>query len=256
VLVAIPAVATVLVLNWAGGLTWTLALLGMGCVCLYEFYKLNRLRLSVQVIGFMALAVLLLATHYTSQRLLVLPVGVALIVPLFAMNGSQPATQDGTQIMTTVMLSLFWIGFCLSQAILLRQLPHGELAVIDVLAGTFLGDTGAYLGGRAFGRHKLAPRISPNKTIEGLLVGMVVAITAVYLLSLFESWITTGQALLLGLGVAVVAPIGDLFESSVKRKLGAKDSGRFFGAHGGALDRIDAALFAAVAGYYIWQACV
>ena len=126
--------------------------------------------------------------------------------------------------------------------------------MVDVLVGTFVGDTGAYLGGRFLGRRKLAPRISPNKTVEGLLVGIVTAILATWCAGLYQDWLSHGQALLLGLAVALAAPLGDLFESQVKRDAGAKDAGAMFGAHGGALDRLDAAFFSLVTGYYVYLA--
>ncbi|HVS28512.1 MAG TPA: phosphatidate cytidylyltransferase, partial [Solirubrobacteraceae bacterium] len=139
-------------------------------------------------------------------------------------------------------------------AVLLRDLPHGDGIMIDVLVGTFLGDTGAYIGGRMFGRRPLAPEISPSKTVEGLLIGMVTAVVATSFAGLYQDWLSAGDALLLGVGVAIMAPIGDLFESLVKRDAGIKDTGRFFGPHGGALDRLDAVLFTLPTGYYIWSA--
>ena len=84
-------------------------------------------------------------------------------------------------------------------------------------------------------------------------VGTIVALLSVGA-GLYQDWLTHGQALLLGLGVGLAAPLGDLFESRVKRDAGAKDAGSLFGAHGGALDRVDAALFALVASYYVWLA--
>ena len=98
-------------------------------------------------------------------------------------------------------------------AVLLRQLTHGNGILIDVMVGTFLGDTGAYFGGRLFGRHPLAPAISPKKTVEGLFCGMLVAIIAVFVAGLYQTWLTHGQALALGITIAVLGPVGDLFES-------------------------------------------
>ena len=83
---------------------------------------------------------------------------------------------------------------------------------------------------------------------------MFFAIVGVWFASLYQPWFHKGDALLLGLAVAIAAPIGDLFESSIKRAASAKDSGRVFGAHGGALDRLDAVLFTSVVGYYVWLA--
>ena len=158
--------------------------------------------------------------------------------------------------MALTLLGIYWIGFALAHAVLLRGLPHGAGIVIDVLVGTFLGDTGAYLGGRLFGRRPLAPRISPNKTVEGLVIGMVFAVLGVWFAGRYQDWLPGTHALVLGLGVALAAPVGDLFESFVKREAGTKDTGGLFGAHGGALDRLDAVLFTAVVGYYIWSAYV
>jgi phosphatidate cytidylyltransferase len=83
---------------------------------------------------------------------------------------------------------------------------------------------------------------------------MLIAILSVFVAGLYQPWLTQGNALLLGLAVAVLGPLGDLFESLVKRDADAKDSGHLFGAHGGALDRLDAVTFTVVAGYYVWLA--
>jgi len=149
-----------------------------------------------------------------------------------------------------------WIGFALAHAVLLRGLPHGLGIVIDVLVGTFLGDTGALLGGRMFGRRPLAAHISPNKTVEGLVIGMLFAVLGVWIAGRYQEWLPGTHALVIGVGVALAAPVGDLFESFVKREAGTKDSGGLFGAHGGALDRLDAVLFTAVVSYYVWAAYV
>jgi phosphatidate cytidylyltransferase len=153
------------------------------------------------------------------------------------------------------LLGIYWVGFAFAHAELLRGLPHGKPLVLDVAIGTFLGDTGAYLGGRVFGRIPLAPSISPSKTVEGLFCGGLTTIVAVFIAAQnSSSWLTHGDALLLGLTIAVLGPIGDLFESLVKRDAGAKDAGTVFGAHGGALDRLDGAMFTVVATYYVWLA--
>ena len=118
------------------------------------------------------------------------------------------------------------------------------------LHATFVGDSFAYFGGRLYGRTRIAPQISPGKTLEGLIAGIVGGTLAFWFAGLYQDWLTGPDALLMGLVVAVVAPVGDLFESLIKRDLEVKDTGRFFGAHGGVLDRLDAVLFTIVAGYY------
>jgi phosphatidate cytidylyltransferase len=205
----------------------------------------------VRLAGFLALAGLLAAALYGDQ-FQVLLVAVAALPVLFALTLLAPRPSVGGLAVT--LLGIYWIGFALAHAVLLRGLPHGLGIVIDVLVGTFLGDTGAYFGGRLFGKRPLAPSISPNKTVEGLLIGMLCAVLAVWIAGRYQDWLPGTHALVLGLGVALVAPVGDLFESFIKREAGVKDTGRVFGAHGGALDRLDAVLFTAVAGYYIWAA--
>jgi phosphatidate cytidylyltransferase len=253
VLVALPAIALALFLVIEGGSIFTLGLFALGCLCMHELYSMYARAHPARLAGFLALAGLLLAARYGGQFQILL-VAVAALPVLFALTLLQP--RPSVAGLAVTLLGIYWIGFALAHAVLLRDLPHGEGIVIDVLVGAFVGDTGAYLGGRMFGRRPLAPRISPNKTVEGLFAGMAFAIAGVWLAGRYQDWLPGTHALVLGLGVALVAPVGDLFESFVKREAGVKDSGGVFGAHGGALDRLDAVLFAAVAGYYIWFAYV
>ena len=156
--------------------------------------------------------------------------------------------------MFVTIVGVLWIGLAVAFAVLLRATEHGDGIVVDVLVGTFIGDTAALLGGRAFGTRRLAPRVSPFKTVEGLVFGVLGATLAVWCAGLYQDWLAGWEALVLGVTVGLVAPLGDLFESKIKRDAGTKDAGTLFGAHGGALDRLDAALFTLVAGYYVWQA--
>ena len=252
-LTAVPAIAVALFLVIEGGPVFALGLFALGCICMHELYAMYDRAHPVRLAGFLALAGLLAAALYGSQ-FQVLLVAVAALPVLFALTLLAPRPSVGGMALT--LLGIYWIGFALAHAVLLRGLPHGLGIVIDVLVGTFLGDTGAYLGGRLFGQRPLAPHISPNKTVEGLAIGMVFAILGVWFAGRYQDWLPGSHALVLGLGVALVAPIGDLFESFIKREAHTKDTGRLFGAHGGALDRLDAVLFTAVVGYYIWSAYV
>jgi phosphatidate cytidylyltransferase len=253
VLAALPAIAVALFLVIEGGIVFAAGLFVLGAVCLHELYAMYDRAQPARLAGFIALAGLLLAALYGDQ-FQVLLVAVAALPLTFGLTLLQPRPSVGAIAVT--LLGIYWIGFALAHAVLLRGLPHGEAIVIDVLAGTFLGDTGAYLGGRMFGRRALAPGVSPNKTVEGLVIGMLLAVLGVWIAGRYEEWLPGTHALVLGLGVALAAPVGDLFESFVKREAGTKDSGGLFGAHGGALDRLDAVLFSAVVSYYVWAAYV
>ena len=159
--------------------------------------------------------------------------------------------------MAVTVFGVAWIGIPFAHAVLLRELPlHGGALVIDVLVGTFVTDTSAYAGGRLFGRRRLAPSLSPNKTFEGLAFGLVGGTMAFWFAGLYQDWLSGIDALIMGMCIAAVAPVGDLFESMVKRDLKIKDSGNVFGPHGGLLDRLDALLFTIVAGYYLAVALV
>ncbi len=252
-LAAIPAVAVALFLVIEGGAVFALGLFALGCVCMHELYEMYARARPVRLAGFIALGGLIAAAYYGDQAQVLLAAIAALPV-LFGLTLMQPRPSVGGMALT--LLGIYWIGFALATAVLLRGLPHGLGIVIDVLVGTFLGDTGAYLGGQLFGRRPLAPSISPNKTVEGLLIGMACAVLGVWIAGRYQSWLPGMHAVVLGIGVALAAPVGDLFESFLKREAGAKDSGALFGAHGGALDRLDAAIFAIVVGYYIWAAYV
>lgn len=130
--------------------------------------------------------------------------------------------------------------------IVVRGTEHGLGLVLIMLAGQWINDSAAFFAGRTFGKHKLAPRISPNKSIEGLIAGLIAGTAAVWFMGTYmtDKWMTSEQALILGVTVALAVPVGDLFESMLKRAAGVKDSGTLLGDHGGVLDRIDALLLA------------
>ena len=207
----------------------------------------------VRLAGFLGVIGLTAAAQYGGEHQVLLAT-VAFVPGVFLLALALPERDDLplTGGMAITMLGTYWIGLAIAYAVLLRALPHGDGIVIAVLVGTFVGDTAAYLGGRYFGMRKLAPRISPNKTVEGLVFGILGATLAVWCAGLYQDWIGGWDSLALGAVVGVLAPIGDLFESKVKRDAGTKDAGTLFGAHGGALDRLDAALFTLVGGYYMW----
>lgn len=253
ILVAVPAAAVVVAFIDVGGLAFALFMIAVGLACLHELYRMMERWRPVAVVGFAALAAMVLSARQGGERDIVL-VAAATLPVLFLFVVARGQERHSVAIAGT-LLGVSWIGVAVTLAVLLRGLPNGKGIIIDVLLGTFLGDTAAYLGGRMFGRRLLAPQISPNKTVEGLIIGALAAVVTVLLAALFQTnWLTQGHALLLGVTVAVFAPLGDLFESIIKRDAGAKDTGTLFGPHGGVLDRADAALFTISAAYFVWLA--
>ena len=251
VVYAIPAVVFACLIVAYGGLVFALGLIALGIVCLHELYEMTGRVRPVKLAGFLGLAGVILAAHFGGQFQIVL--ALALTVPLtFLLSLLRPGRENVSWAIAATLLGVFWIGLALAHAVQLRELDHGGAIVVAVLIGTFIGDTCAYFGGRAWGRRPMAPLISPNKTLEGLLCGIAGGTFAFWLFMFaWHDWIAGADALIIGASVALTAPLGDLFESLLKRDLDVKDTGRLFGAHGGALDRLDAVFFSAVTAYYV-----
>ena len=158
------------------------------------------------------------------------------------------------------LAGILYMGWMLSHYVTLRELDHGRELVLLVLFSTFACDTVAFLVGRTWGRHLMAPAISPKKTWEGAVAGFVAAIAAALalrsLLNLgdWELPLSYVQTVVLGCLIGLFAQLGDLLESLIKRRAGAKDSGRLMPGHGGILDRVDSLVFTGAIVYYyvIW----
>ncbi len=143
-------------------------------------------------------------------------------------------------------------GFTLAHFLLLTDLPAWRAWIFTILIVIYMGDGAAYFAGTYLGKHKLAERLSPKKTWEGALGGLLGSVAAMLLCSLvFFSALTTAQAVLAAVILAVSGQLGDLVESLIKRSCNVKDSGNILPGHGGILDRIDSVLFAFPAGYYL-----
>ncbi|HEX2096133.1 MAG TPA: phosphatidate cytidylyltransferase [Solirubrobacterales bacterium] len=251
ILVAIPWIAFAIGITVVGGLPFALALVALALVCLREFFVMTSDWRPIQMAAYVALVAMIAAAHFGTAFNVLL--ALAASFPLLFFFGADRKHRDGVTVSVGVtVLAIVWIGLPFVHAVLLRGLPdHGAALLIDVLVGTFAADTGAYATGRMFGSHRIAPSLSPNKTLEGLVGGFLIGTMGFWFAGLYQDWLSGLDALLIGAAVAAVAPIGDLFASLVKRDLDRKDTGRLFGPHGGLLDRLDAVLFTIVVGYYL-----
>jgi phosphatidate cytidylyltransferase len=149
------------------------------------------------------------------------------------------------------MAGILYIGWMLSHWVELRSLEAGKELVFWAMFTTFASDTSAFFTGRAWGKHALAPAISPGKTWEGAVGGLLASIIASLILGIifplpFSYW----QIALLGCIISIFAQLGDLAESMLKRNTGVKDTGKLIPGHGGILDRIDSLIFTGVIVYY------
>jgi phosphatidate cytidylyltransferase len=151
---------------------------------------------------------------------------------------------------------ILYVGWLLSSLVALRGLDNGRSWAFLAIFATFGTDSAAFFIGKAIGKHKLAPSISPKKTWEGSIAGLfgAVAVSLLFLLPTpvrLNDYLNWWQIIILGLLISVFGQLGDLVESLLKRNTGVKDSGNFFPGHGGFLDRIDSIVFAVVLVYYV-----
>ncbi len=255
-LVAVPWVIFAVAIVVAGGVPFMLAMIGLASLGLMEFFRMTAQAQPFVPVAFVVVGAVIVAAHYTTGRNAALVAGLSFPL-MFAFAAGRPSREGVTLSFGITLFAIAWIGAPFAHAVLLRDLPlHGGALLIDVLVATFAADTAAYVGGRLFGRHPLAPALSPNKTLEGLGAGFLGGMIGFWFAGLYQDWLSGTDAVIMGAVIAAVAPMGDLFESMIKRDLGVKDTGRAFGPHGGLLDRLDAVLFTVVAGFYLSIALV
>lgn len=250
ILWAIPWVIFAVAVIAIGGGVFAAAMALIAIGAMIEMFRMTQRARPFQGVAFLVTAGLMAAALLGDSFHLLLVLLTLFPLMLFAAFTRSGLTNI-TWSMAVTTFAVVWIGVPFAHAVLLRELdPHGGALLVDVLVATFFTDTFAYLGGRMIGRRPLTS-ISPNKTIEGLLCGIAGGVFGFWLAGLYQDWLSGPEALLFGLCVALLAPLGDLFESAIKRDLDVKDTGRLLGPHGGLLDRLDAVLFTVVAGYYL-----
>jgi phosphatidate cytidylyltransferase len=247
-LVLIPLVALFVYL---GGLYFFGAIVLVISVAGYEFVHIMRkggFEPDLVVIFVALLSQLVIAQFAIDQFLPIVLTCIFIATLTWQMFLGKRKTPTADWALAVAMgLYLGWMG---GRFLRIRALPQGIAWIAVALVTTWLSDTGAYFVGTWLGKHKFVPRLSPKKTWEGVVGGWVGAeIGGVALGQLVG--LAVWQGLIVGLVVAVLAPLGDLSISMVKRDVGVKDTGKLIPGHGGALDRIDSLLFVVPAVYYL-----
>jgi phosphatidate cytidylyltransferase len=242
------------ILKVGGPVFFALAAL-LAMVMLFEYYRMAKPLRPIPLAGYVTTLAVLIGAYRGG----LVPMAGLLTAGLpltFVLAAVAPRRGLGVASIGSTLLGALWVSAGVGHVILLRtEFGVGFGLLVALMGGVIASDSVAYFGGRLFGRHQLAPRISPNKTVEGFVAGVIGCVAGVWFIGLYQPWISHAESLVLGGAIAVAAPLGDLFESYVKRDLDVKDSGSFFGGgHGGALDRLDALLFAGVAAYYTARA--
>ena len=241
------------------GQPWFTGLVAIwGTVAAFEFYQIvTASRVSpLTYFGLIWTLLFILSPHfnYIIPTPLLLTSAVILSLILLLLHPQKEGAFTGW---AWTIAGIIYLGWLLSPLVALRDLDGGRNWVFFALFTIFASDTTAFFIGRAWGKHHLAPHISPAKTWEGAIGGVFGAIIVSLLFTLptpFSVQLNYGEAIFLGLAVSVFGQLGDLAESLFKRNMGVKESGKLLPGHGGALDRIDSVIFASVVVYYyvIW----
>ena len=227
-----------------------LSLLGLA-----EFYRMalperKWVGLAAAIAGALLPLALLSPDRTTFLLALTLPIIAFGLVFLFTFRDIKAAAGE----VALLFMGFFYVPLLLGHLLLLRGLPMGVQWIFLLILIVMAGDTGAYYVGCNFGRRKLYPAVSPNKSVEGALGGLAGSIIGAFVAKggFFPS-LTVGDCLATALLLGTLGQLGDLFESLLKRSFGVKDSGAILPGHGGVLDRLDSILFAAPAAfYYAW----
>ena len=233
---------------WTFGITASL-FIGLG---LYEFFRLSGAKkifpLSFAYIGIFSGMLLPQITYFyrPTGGIWEMVFFIIILITLFIIHFTRKDSQNAVNLIAVTLFAIFYIGWFFTFLVKIRFLEDGHKLVAYLLLVTKSGDIGAYLIGSNFGRHKLIPRISPNKSVEGAIGGFIFSMAcAVILGRYYISWMSFGFILASGILIGIFAQLGDLAESLIKRDYEVKDSSVFLPGLGGMLDVIDSILFTA-----------
>jgi phosphatidate cytidylyltransferase len=262
VITAAVGVPLVVIAIWFGD-PWFTILMGAAALAgTYEFYHIAKLdkREPLIYLGLLWALALVLSPHYHNGSSDVLPLVITatMLISLICLL-RRPSRETAFRNWAWAIAGALYVGWMLSYWLNLRGLEDGRNWVFLAMLTTFANDTGAFFIGRAKGKRRLIPPISPSKTWEGAIGGLICAILAAIVITMvinqispftFKYW----QIILLGFLVGLFAQLGDLVESLLKRNMGVKESGNLLPGHGGILDRFDSLIFVGAVVYYyvIW----
>lgn len=245
---------------WFSSAVWFVVLAALGVLLgLYEYYALAKRGGLVQ--GLLAGAAVLAAFYFGQQHLIALIIAVLVIVELLVPLFSHSDQEGFGHVLPTAAVKVFGVlyvavlgGYIIAIAVIESPIPHLAAKLLTLFfIVVFGGDTGAYYTGRTLGRRKLAPKVSPGKTVEGLIGGLVGNVIAALIAHFtFFPELKIVHAIPLALAMGFLGVTGDLCESMIKRGAQAKDAGNIIPGHGGLLDRLDSMLFNAPLLYYFY----
>lgn len=242
-----------------GTFLFLLLILAVCILALHEYFRIvltqteRRTSGGIHYLAYITGPLIIYLAHGAQLAGILICLGLNLVLAALLSLGKFKTDQNVVIMVMKQITGLLYIAVGLAFLILIRHASQGVTWIFFILAAVAAGDIGAYYVGSYFGRHKLNPSVSPNKTIEGSLGGLASNLCVGLLFPLlFLSTTPLWGGMVFALACGLAGQIGDLFESEFKRAAGIKDSGMILPGHGGILDRIDALLFAAPAAYLVW----
>ena len=254
-LIGILGVPLTILVIYTGGIPLLVSLILLSLLGLHEFYHMTAAYRPNRLAGYLG-AVLVLVGAYTGLLEGTLRGAIYLFGLTFLLSAIRGLRPGMIVEMAVTYFGAFYISVGFAHILLLRSPAFGISLTIVVLLATWTSDTLAYVVGHYYGHRPISPVVSPHKTIEGTLAGFLGAILVVLVAGKSLDWMSSGQFFILGVALAVAAPVGDLFESYLKRASQVKDAGTIIPGHGGILDRFDSLLFAGVTAFYLVSALV
>ena len=254
-LIGILGVPLAIFVIYTGGLALLISLIILSLLGLHEFYRMTRSYKPNLLAGYLGSILILVGAH-TGQLEGALRGTIYLFGLTFLFHAIRGLKPEMVEEMAVTFFGSFYISIGFAHMILLRSPAYGISLAIVVLLATWTSDTVAYAVGHFYGQRQISPVVSPKKTIEGTLAGFLGTILVVLIAGKSLGWMSSGQFFILGLALAVAAPLGDLFESYLKRASHVKDAGTIIPGHGGILDRFDSLLFTSVTAFYLVSAMV
>ena len=249
VITAVVGVPVLLLLIYLGGVPFAAMVAVLMAAGTYEFYQMVRKQCTF-ILGAVLIseAVMLLGVYIGWQNWS--SVGLMCAFLLIFIYAILHFPKVDLNDMAVNFLVVLYIGWTLGHLIAIERLPEGTTMLFYLFIAIWSSDSGAYFTGRFLGRHKLAPHVSPHKTIEGAVGGVVTTVVALFLVNLYFQLCAVEEIIVLGIVLSVIGQIGDLVESMFKRFVDVKDSGNVLPGHGGVLDRFDSLILAAPFLYY------
>jgi len=254
-LIGLLGVPLAILVIYTGGIPLMIALMLLSLLGLHEFYRMTRVYRPNLLAGYLG-SISIIYGAYAAQLEGVMRGVIVLFALTFLLHAVRGLKPEMVGEMAVTFFGSLYISVGFAFVLLLRSPAYGISLAIVVLLATWTSDTVAYAVGHFYGHRPITPVASPNKTLEGTAAGFVGTVLVVLVAGKSLGWLEAWQSFVLGLTIAIAAPMGDLFESYLKRASHVKDAGTIIPGHGGILDRFDSLLFAAAAAFFVVTALI